>query len=252
MSSAYKNTGPVAKIIKFTIFAFFFIVICSFFAFISVFLQKNRFSQHILSSKELSQTDIKYSCVIIDAGHGGEDGGAVSDLGIKEKDINLDIALKLQDLLSLSSVKTVMIRDTDRLMYEAGQEKSKKYYDISNRISIAEHYNNAILISIHQNKFPIKKYSGFQVYCSPNNKDSEVLAEIMQNNVKMYLQTDNNRNYKVADKNIRLLHQIKIPAIIAECGFLSNDNEAKLLSIEQYRNKIAYLIATSVMQFLSK
>ncbi len=187
--------------------------------------------------------------IVIDAGHGGEDGGAVSDSGIVEKDINLDIAFTLYELLKTSDYIPVMIRTEDRLMYEAGQENQKKQNDISNRITLAKEYNNSIFVSIHQNKFPIKKYKGFQVYYSKNNPQSEVLAKIAQNNIKSYLQEDNNREIKKADKNIRILDSLDMPAILAECGFLSNNEEAELLNTKEYRNKIAYLLYGSIIQY---
>lgn len=190
--------------------------------------------------------------IIIDAGHGGEDGGAVSDGGIVEKDINLDISLKLHKLIKLSDFKSVLIRDSDRLMYEEGQENHKKASDITNRINTAKSFENSIFISIHQNKFPIKKYSGLQVYYSKNNTNSEVLGKTIQSNVKNLLQSENNRQIKKADKNIRILDSINSPAVLVECGFLSNDREAELLNTEEYRSKIAYLIYCSIIQYLDK
>ena len=190
--------------------------------------------------------------VVIDAGHGGEDGGAVSDSGIVEKDLNLDIALRLDNLIKLTDHISILIRDTDRLMYEPGQESCKKASDITNRIRLAEGYENCIFVSIHQNKFPIKKYSGLQVYYSKNDKRSETLGKLIQSNVKQLLQNDNNRQAKKADKNIRLLDSITHPSVLVECGFLSNNAEADLLNTEQYRNKIAYILFCSVVEYLEQ
>lgn len=190
--------------------------------------------------------------IIIDAGHGGEDGGAVSDNGVSEKNLNLDIADKLNKLLLTTDYIPVMIRTDDRLMYEAGQENRKKYHDITNRVQIAESYDNAIFVSIHQNKFPIKKYKGFQVYCSKNNPESSNFGQLLQSNVKALLQPENNRKIKVADEKIRILDSLHIPAVLAECGFLSNDEEVALLNTEEYRNKIAYLLYVSAVQYASQ
>jgi N-acetylmuramoyl-L-alanine amidase len=190
--------------------------------------------------------------IIIDAGHGGEDGGALSDSGIVEKDLNLDIALKLEKFLTLSDYNCLLTRNSDRLMYDAGQESHKKASDITNRIKISNAYTNSIFISIHQNKFPIKKYSGLQVYYSKNHENSAVLGNLIQQNTKNLLQQENNRQIKKADKNIRVLDSIKTPAVLVECGFLSNDREAELLNDEGYRNKIAYLIYCSVIQYLDE
>ena len=187
--------------------------------------------------------------VIIDAGHGGEDGGAVSDDGILEKDINLDIAKKIEYLFKMSDIPTAMTRDSDRMLYASGQENRKKHFDIRNRIEFVKSFEQALLISIHQNKFPIKKYSGFQVYCSKNNPDSECLGKNIQDIVIKNLQPQNKRQIKIAD-NIMILDHLDIPAVIAECGFLSNGEEAALLCDEDYKNKIAFLIYTAVLQFL--
>lgn len=190
--------------------------------------------------------------IIIDAGHGGEDGGAVSDAGVPEKDINLDIAKRLSEFLSLSDYTPVLIRSDDRLMYEAGQESRKKYYDLTNRVEKAKQYSPAIFVSIHQNKFPIRKYKGFQVYCSKNNPQSALLGTVMQENAKRYLQPDNNRMIKTADKTIRVLDSLSMPAVLAECGFLSNEAEAKLLCTEEYRGKLSYVLFASILQYLDE
>lgn len=187
--------------------------------------------------------------ILIDAGHGGEDGGAVSDGGLVEKDVNLRIAKKLETMLFLSDYPVVMLRQDDRLLYEPGQEKRKKYYDITNRIAAAQAYENGVLVSIHQNKFPIKKYSGLQVYYSKHHPHSEQLAKRIQENVRQYLQPDNHRDVKSADHTIRLLDSLSIPAVLAECGFLSNDAEAALLADDAYQNKIAYLLYLSILQY---
>lgn len=187
--------------------------------------------------------------IVIDAGHGGEDGGAVAANGLIEKDVNLDIARRLNTLLLLSDYQPILLRDEDRLLYEAGQESRKKYYDITNRIRYASDYEPSIFVSIHQNKFPIRKYAGFQVYYSPNHAQSAVLAERLQETVRSRLQPENTRKTKVADENIRLLERLKMPAVLAECGFLSNEREAELLGTDEYRGKLAYLIFSAILDF---
>lgn len=187
--------------------------------------------------------------VVIDAGHGGEDGGAVSASGLVEKDINLEIARRLQALLCLSDYEPILLRDDDRLLYEAGQESRKKYYDITNRIAYASAYEPSIVISIHQNKFPIRKYAGFQVYYSPNHAQSALFAEHLQETVRTRLQPENSRQIKAADENIRLLDRLTMPAVLAECGFLSNEREAALLATDEYRAKLAYLIFSAILNF---
>lgn len=190
-----------------------------------------------------------FPIIIIDAGHGGEDGGAVSDSGTLEKNINLDIANKIEYLFKLSNLDVKMTRKDDKMLYLSGQESRKKYNDINNRIKFANSFDNAILISVHQNKFPIKKYSGFQVYCSKNNPESKILGEFMQNTVIENLQPENTRKIKIAE-NIMLLDNLDIPAVIAECGFLSNNYEAELLEKDEYKNKIAFLIYAAILRYL--
>lgn len=190
--------------------------------------------------------------IVLDAGHGGEDGGAVGENGVPEKDLNLDIARKLYAFLRLSDYSPVLLRDEDRLLYKPGQENRKKYYDLTNRVEAAEQYSPAVFVSIHQNKFPIRKYKGFQVYCSKNNPESTRLGSVMQQNVKRYLQPDNNRDIKISDNSIRVLDSLSMPAVLAECGFLSNESEAELLCTEEYRAKLSYLLFCSVLQYLNE
>lgn len=236
-------------IIKFVLFLLAFLF--TFFVLITMtdsINGKNETTNSVIYSETVFKHTEKMPVIIIDAGHGGEDGGAVSDEGILEKDINLDIAKKLEMLFKITDIGTAMTRTDDRLLYGVGQENRKKFYDINNRIKFAEGYEECILISIHQNKFPIKKYSGFQVYCSKNNPESKTLGEYLQNCVIKHLQPQNNRKIKIAN-DIMLLDNLKIPSVIAECGFLSNREEAELLCNDDYKNKIAFLIYAAVLQY---
>lgn len=238
----------VPYILKFVIFNILFILIAS-----AILLYGSRLSNssEFLQYKSTARENNRIY-IVIDAGHGGEDGGAQSADGLSEKTLNLDIAKKLYELFKLSDFTPVMVRDDDRLMYKLGEEKRKKYYDIKNRIDFANDYPDSVFISIHQNKFPIEKYSGFQVYYSKNNEYSKIYADIVQDNVKSLLQKENKRMSKQADRKIKLLDNLYMPAILAECGFLSNTSEARLLSNDTYRSKIAYLLYISTIQFLEK
>jgi N-acetylmuramoyl-L-alanine amidase len=129
-------------------------------------------------------------------------------------------------------------------------QNSKKSADIRNRIEIGNAQENNVFISIHQNKFPIEKYSGLQVYYSANNENSELLAQTIQANNALYIQPKNTRQIKKAGRNILLLHKLRCPAVLVECGFLSNANEEKLLSTSEHQNKLAFLIFSSVIQNL--
>ncbi len=187
--------------------------------------------------------------VVIDAGHGGEDGGAVGVGGTLEKDINLEIALALYDVFSLTDIDVVLTRDGDYLLYKEGQESRKKFNDLNNRVSICKSYDNPIMLSIHQNKFPLSKYKGLQVYYSKNNGASKTIADAIQTKTSSYLQKDNNRKIKEAGRNIFILDRLDCPAVLIECGFLSNEEDEMNLNDEDYQRKIAFTIFSSLMDY---
>ncbi len=186
--------------------------------------------------------------IVIDAGHGGEDSGAV-DNGVLEKDINLDIALKLRDFLITSGYTVVMTRDTDISIYDSSSStiSEKKVSDLHNRLSIINGSDDNILVSIHQNKFEQSKYYGAQMFYSPNNPKSEYLAESIRRSVTGLLQPENKRELKAADSSIYILNKATVPAVIVECGFISNQEEAQKLSDEDYRSKMAFAIFCGVI-----
>ena len=167
--------------------------------------------------------------VVIDAGHGGEDGGAVAN-GIVEKDVNLEIARQLRDMLELSGFRVRMIREDDRSVCDEGADtiREKKVSDMKNRLKTAGSDSRNILISIHQNKFTESKYSGAQIFYSSNDPESAQLAEKVRGSIVGLLQPDNKRELKKGADGAYILKKAEIPAIIAECGFLSNPEEAKL------------------------
>ncbi|MDD6490297.1 MAG: N-acetylmuramoyl-L-alanine amidase CwlD [Clostridia bacterium] len=202
-------------------------------------------------SHEPIQTAAKPSSVIIiDAGHGGEDSGAVAN-GVIEKDVNLDIALKLRDFLVSSGYTVVMTRDSDISIYDssAATVREKKVSDLHNRLSIINGSEDNILISIHQNKFEQSKYYGAQMFYSKNNTESQVLAESVRQSVTGLLQPENKRELKAADKTIYILNKATVPAVIVECGFLSNPDEAQKLSDENYRKKMAFAIYCGFLNY---
>lgn len=191
--------------------------------------------------------------VIIDAGHGGADGGAVSVDGTAEKEINLVIAQYLEELLNLYGVKTVMTRTTDDSIHssEAVTLREKKVSDIHNRMAIMENTENAVFVSIHQNKFPNASLWGAQVFYSPNTTDSAELADLIQNNVKSILQPQNNRVIKKSGNSIYLLYYAKKTAVLVECGFVSNPEETLKLKDSVYQKQIAYSIACGILEYLN-
>lgn len=188
--------------------------------------------------------------IVIDAGHGGEDGGAEVD-GILEKDINLSIANKLSDTLRLCGCRVTEIRDEDISVYgsDAQTLREKKVSDLKRRVEITNANDNNILVSVHQNKFDNSAYSGTQLFYSSNHDNSRVLAEDIRSAVVSLLQKDNTRELKPAGSDIYLLDHAEVPAVIVECGFLSNAEERKKLMDETYQNEMAYAIAMGVLEY---
>lgn len=200
-------------------------------------------------------TDVpKYSVVIIDAGHGGEDGGASSKSGIVEKDINLELAKTLKEKLEAQGVKVIMTRDEDRLLYDRNTDFKgrKKRLDMAARLNIIQNTENCIFVSLHMNSFSDARYSGLQVWYSDNNPDSRELADIIQNNIKSKLQPNNNRMTKSAGTSIYLLEQSSCPSVLVECGFLSNIEEAERFKDSVYKNSLCSHLCDSIIEFLKK
>ena len=203
------------------------------------------------SGKEVAANALpeKEWVIVIDAGHGGEDGGATNADGtILEKDLNLDIAEKLCTLLSMNGIPCKLTRSTDELLYDksADYQGRKKQLDLAARREIAEETENALFVSIHMNSYPAPQYSGLQVWYSPNNEASKAVAEAIQRDAKALLQPENRRQVKAAGSNIYLLDRLECPAVLVECGFLSNPEEAEKLSTEEYREQVAFTLFLSI------
>lgn len=204
-------------------------------------------------SISVSAENVSRTVIVIDAGHGGEDSGAV-DNGILEKDINLSISLKLRDMLTASGYQVVMTRDTDMSIYDntASTTREKKVSDLKNRVSIINKSKNNILVSIHQNKFEQSQYFGTQMFYSKNNPGSAVLAEELRKSVTGFLQPDNKRELKQADDSIYILNQAEVPAVIVECGFLSNYEESQKLADNDYQQKMAFSIYSGILGYINR
>lgn len=188
--------------------------------------------------------------IIIDAGHGGVDGGATSCTGLLESTYNLDIALKLNDLFHLLGYDTVMIRTTDISVYTRGESiAQKKISDLKERVRIANETEGAILLSIHQNNFSDSRYSGAQIFYASTEGSSE-LARQMQSTMIRTLNPGSNRQSKKSD-GVYLMEHIVCPGILIECGFLSNVREEALLRSREYQQKLCCVIASTVDAFLS-
>lgn len=187
--------------------------------------------------------------VVIDAGHGGVDGGATSCTGVLESQFNLEISLKLNDLMNLLGINTVMIRNTDCSVYTEGETiAQKKVSDLKERVRIVNSTENCILVSIHQNLFSDGKYSGAQVFYAPT-EGSQKLAGSMQTSFKNTVNLSSHRQEKKAD-SIYLMQHINCPGVLVECGFLSNPQEEYLLRTKTYQQKVCCVIACSVSNYL--
>ncbi len=205
------------------------------------------------SAAEASSMSITQKTVIVDAGHGGDDGGAIGIDGTVEKDINLDIALKLEKILKFYGFNVIMTRTQDVMTCDDGLDslRKRKISDIHNRFELMRKNPDAIFISVHQNKFEDSSQHGTQVFYSGNDERSKELAEAIQTSVTLTLQRKNDRVVKKSGSGIYLLYHAKIPAVLVECGFISNSDEVKKLKDESYRMKLAILIADGLLKYLS-
>lgn len=188
--------------------------------------------------------------LIVDAGHGGEDGGAVSLTGVPESGINLAVALKLDGVLGLYGVVPVLLRRTDISLHDdsAVTLREKKVSDLHNRVATIEGTDGAVLISIHQNTFQNAAYHGAQVFYS-NEAGSLPLAQLTQELLRQTLDPENKRVPAKIPDTVYLMNHISCPAILVECGFLSNPEEEELLCSENYQRKIAAALAASWLQY---
>lgn len=188
--------------------------------------------------------------VVIDAGHGGEDGGAVSQSGTVESQINLAVARRLDEIFGLYGVDVKMLRTEDAALYSDGVNtlREKKVSDIHNRVKMIESVPNATLISIHQNTYPSTKFHGAQVFYS-NETLSCPLAQFVQETLRTALDPSNNRKAAKISDSVYLMNHISCRAILVECGFLSNPAEDELLCTEAYQTKIAAALGAAYLGF---
>lgn len=193
-----------------------------------------------LFQKEDIPVDFKaQTLIILDAGHGGEDGGATGTNGVLEKDLNLLLTSALADLLRLSGYSVLESRTEDKLLYDEGTKKGhKKQSDLQNRLKLTEQYPESVFISIHMNTFPSPDCTGTQIWYSENDPESAEWAKAMQNKIQNTLQPENNRKIKAATSNIYILRHAATPAILIECGFISSPTECERLCDPVYQKKL--------------
>ena len=203
-------------------------------------------------SIDVEAASAREQIIILDAGHGGEDPGATSASGKHEKDLNLEIAFCLGEMLTEKGYAVVYTRTEDKMLYTETENIKgiRKISDLKNRCKIAREYPNAIFVSIHMNSFAESKYSGLQVYYSTKNEQSEKLAGYIQSSVKRELQPSNNRKTKQG-KNMYLLENIENPAVLIECGFLTNTEEAEKLSKKEYQNLLSFSIICGIIEYMN-
>jgi N-acetylmuramoyl-L-alanine amidase len=189
--------------------------------------------------------------LIIDPGHGGEDGGAQSANGLLESEINLSICQRMEMIAGLCGFQVIMTRESEEIEYppEAKTVSERKVADQKNRVSIVNSTENAILISVHQNKYPDAKPRGSQVFYGPVALSKE-LGEYVHDQLILTLYPENRRVLAPISEDIFLMRQVNCPAILVECGFLSNSDEAELLATAPYQLRIATTIMGAYMQFV--
>ena len=189
--------------------------------------------------------------LVIDAGHGGEDGGAVSITGVHESVINLDIALKMAALSDLTGIEYTLTRDSEEITYPetAKTVASRKKYDQKQRVALVNETKNAVLISVHQNCYPHKSPYGPQAFYA-KSEGSDELAELIQGTLNATLSPSNRRIASPVASNIYLYKNVKCTAVLVECGFISNPDESKLLESEGYRLKVAAVLTCAYLQYL--
>lgn len=197
----------------------------------------------LLNRSVLGNGDISAAELILDAGHGGEDGGAVSVTGIPESRINLAIVLDMEDILGLYGVTPMMLRREDISLHSPDAEtlREKKGSDLKNRVAMIESAQGADFISIHQNSYPDSRQHGLQVFYAPT-EGSEELGISIQQAVRQSLQQSNSRPAKQIPKNVYLMNHISCRAVLVECGFLTNFREEQLLNSGWYRRKLAAVL----------
>ena len=189
--------------------------------------------------------------IILDAGHGGPDGGATGINGVHEKDLNLTLVLLLADLLKGEGVEVIFTRTDDTLPITEEQDRSghRKRWDVTNRIGFTKLYPDALLVSIHMNWFPVEKYGGLQVWYAKTPGSAD-LAGAIRRRVVGELQPTNTRESKPADASIRLLDQACCTAVLVECGFLSNRAECEKMCSADYQRELSFSIFCGIMDYV--
>ncbi len=215
-----------------------------------LFLMLGLLGNHTITTIAMETRLPDRHCIIIDAGHGGVDGGATSCTGILESQFNLEIAVRLDDLMHLLGYPTKMIRTSDISVYTEGETiAQKKISDLKQRVKTVNETENAILLSIHQNFFSANQYHGAQVFYPPTQGSNELAAKLQKNLVSCLNPGSNRKSKKVS--GVYLMEKIACTGVLLECGFLSNPEEEAKLRAGEYQKKLCCVIAASVSEFLN-
>lgn len=211
------------------------------------FLLAGRGWEMALGERVTEGTDQKV--VVVDAGHGGRDPGKVGVDGCLEKDLNLEIAKKVQAILEQQDIKVIMIRDTDKGLYEE-QTSNKKVQDMKNRCALINETEPDCVVSIHQNSYHEEYVSGAQVFYYSSSAEGKALAEALQSELVSYADPENHRQAKAND-SYYLLKKTEAPIAIVECGFLSNWEEAAKLQDDGYQSRVAWAVSMGILTYLN-
>lgn len=189
---------------------------------------------------------------VIDAGHGGEDGGAVSPDGVTESGLNLEIALRTRDLLHFTGQETLMTRSDENSIHTEGETiRARKASDIRNRVALVNDAENAVLVSIHQNSLPSSPVThGAQVFWN-RQEGGETLAQLVQDSLNHAINVGNEKQAKKIPDTIYLMKNVTAPAVLVECGFLSNTEETALLQEPSHQMKLAAAVTAGCLRTLA-
>lgn len=203
-------------------------------------------------TRSVFSTPAANKVITLDAGHGGFDAGASAN-GVTEKDINLDVTLRLREYLEQAGGIVFLTRSEDTSTAESDKSRiAAKKSDLLARRELAKNSGSEIFVSIHMNKFTQEQYKGAQVFYAAKSEDSKRLGDTIQESLKEILADGNTRNAKEIDRNVLILKDVDIPSVIVECGFLSNPEEAALLQENNYRQKLAWGIYLGIVRYFNR
>lgn len=240
MLNKYNNVGAYTSVTSLVAFSLIYIIV-------SIVGISNWTTLKASTQNHVSDIPV----IIIDPGHGGDDGGALGFHGEKEKDINLSVSRFIHQFCGISGVDSVLTRNDDYMLdAKKNHSLSKKRSDLIARTEIASDFDNAVFVSIHQNKFDNGRYKGLQVFYSKNDPRSASLATIIKDMNIRLIDKNNKRETKPGGREIYVLDNINCPAVLIECGFLSNAEEAAKLNTVSYQKELAFMIYSSLMEFI--